>query len=271
MKEKVLTLEEIHEGLLELLNEFNSLCKKLQINYFLSGGSLIGAMRHKGFIPWDDDLDIMMLREDYDKMIQNIDQLDSKYRLNCLETNNNWEYPFAKIDLPSTYINDEYRTVQHGLFIDIFPIDKLPDNVEEQKKLAKKIKMLDLLRGSGTKKKYRPAEKMKFLKNLIKPYANIKGPSYFARKIDQIARATNKNNQKSNTIGVMVVSTHGVKEFLAGDAFSKAIEVDFENTKSYIPFGYQEYLNNLYGDYMQLPPKDQQTPGHYKILMKINK
>ncbi|MDT2670807.1 LicD family protein [Enterococcus dongliensis] len=271
MNEKVLTLEEVHAGLLELLNEFNRICDELQIEYFLSGGSLIGAMRHKGFIPWDDDLDIMMLRSDYDKLIQNIDKLNPKYRLNCLETMTDWEYPFAKIDLPATYINDEYRTVQHGLFIDIFPIDKLPDNLDEQTKIAKKVKILDLLRGSGTKKKYRPTEKMKFVKNMIKPYANLRGPNYFARKIDQLARETNNSNQLSDTIGVMVVSTHGTKEFLSGNAFSEAIEVPFENTKSFIPHGYEEYLKNLYGDYMQMPPKEQQTPGHYKILMKIDK
>ncbi|WP_137665581.1 LicD family protein [Enterococcus hulanensis] len=270
MTDKVLTLDEIHVGLLELLNEFNRVCNKLQIDYFLSGGSLIGAMRHKGFIPWDDDLDIMMLRSDYDKLIENISYLDSKYRLNCIETMDNWEYPFAKIDLPTTFINDEYRTVQHGLFIDIFPIDRLPDNIDEQTKIVKKVRILDLLRGSGTKKKYRPTEKMKFLKNIIKPYANLKGPNYFAKKIDSLARKTNEKYQTSNTIGVMVVSTHGSKEFLSGDAFSKAIKVDFENISSFIPYGYEEYLNNLYGDYMQLPPKEQQTPGHYKILMKMD-
>jgi len=270
MTEKVLSLDEIHEGLLELLGEFNRLCKKLDIDYFLSGGSLIGAMRHKGFIPWDDDLDIMMLRSDYDKLINNIDQLDSKYRLNCLEVMNGWEYPFAKIDLPATYIDDEYREVQHGLFIDIFPIDKLPDDLEEQKKLARKVKILDLFRGAGTKKKYRPAEKMKFLKNVIKPYANFRGPNYFAQKIDLLARKINNENKSSDTIGVMVVSTHGTKEFLSGEAFSEAIEVPFENTSSFIPLGHKEYLHNLYGDYMQMPPKEQQTPGHYKILMKID-
>lgn len=270
MTEKTLSLDEIHVGLLELLNEFNKVCEKLQINYFLSGGSLIGAMRHKGFIPWDDDLDIMMLRSDYDKLIENIDQLDPRYRLNCLETMSDWEYPFAKIDLPTTYINDEYRDVQHGLFIDIFPIDKLPDDLAEQKNIARKVKVLDLLRGSGTKKKYRPAEKMKLIKNLIKPYANLRGPNHFAKKIDQFAREINERNQLSDTIGVMVVSTHGTKEFLSGNAFSEAIEVSFEDTKSFIPYGYEEYLHNLYGDYMQMPPKEQQKPAHYKILMKID-
>lgn len=265
MEEKYLSLDEIHEELLIMLEDFDALCKKLDIQYYLSGGSIIGAVRHKGFIPWDDDLDLMMLREDYEKLISNKNHLDKKYRLNSLETTENWQYPFAKIDLLSTYIKDDYRIVQHGLFLDIFPIDMLPDEKEKQIKIAKKIKYLDLLRGSGTKKKFRASEKYTMLKKIIRPYANLKGPTYFAKKIDKYAKLINKENQNSSTAGVMVVSTHGIKEFLPLDSFSSVVEVEFDGKTTFLFKGYKTYLENLYGDYMKLPPKDQQIPAHYKI------
>ncbi|MDV7691171.1 LicD family protein [Enterococcus faecium] len=268
MEEKRLSLEEIHQELLELLVEFDRICSKLNISYFLSGGSMIGAVRHKGFIPWDDDLDLMMLRKDYNRFIQYSDELSPKYQLNCLELTPDWDYPFAKIDLTTTYINDEYRIAHHGLFLDIFPIDMLPDDKGSQEKIAKKIKLLDLLRGSGTKKKFKPSEKHKVLKTLLRPYANFRGPHYFAEKMDQYAKKMNNMNNNSNTAGVMVVPTHGTKEFLPKDAFSEKIEVEFENKKTYLPYGYKKYLENLYGDYMKMPPIDQRVPAHYDIYRK---
>ncbi|GCF93914.1 phosphorylcholine transferase LicD [Enterococcus florum] len=268
MNQEYMTLDEIHQELLGMLQDFHKLCNQLDIKYFLSGGSLLGAIRHQGFIPWDDDLDIMMLREDYVKLIENREQLDGKYRLSSLETVSDWQYPFAKIDLISTYIDDEYRDVQHGLFIDIFPIDNLPDDPERQNEICKKIRRLDFLRGSGTKKAFRPSEKHRVIKNLIKPYANVLGPNYFARKINRLALKINQENQQSNTMGVAVVSTHGTKEFLSAKAFSQAVEVSFEKEIATIPIGYEEYLGNLYGDYMQLPPEKDRIPAHYKILRK---
>lgn len=265
MTEKILGLEEIHQGLLVLLREFNRVCEKLEITYYLSGGSMIGAVRHKGFIPWDDDLDLMMMRKDYEKLIDNVSELNSKYRMNCLELTPNWQYPFAKIDLPTTFIKDEFRVVQHGLFLDIFPIDMLPDDEKLQNKITKKVKFLDLLRGSGTKKKFRPSEQHQGLKKVIKPYADFRGPNYYAKKIDSYAKKINSENSDSHTSGVMVVSTHGTKEFLPKSAFSEKIEVEFEGEKSYLPLGYKNYLGNLYGDYMKLPPVEQQVPAHYKI------
>lgn len=270
MKEKVLELEEVHQELLLLLEEFNRVCETLGITYYLSGGSMIGAVRHKGFIPWDDDLDLMMMRKDYEKLIANVSELNQKYRMNCLELTPDWQYPFAKIDLPTTFIKDEFRVVQHGLFLDIFPIDMLPDDEKEQKKITRKIKFLDLLRGSGTKKKFRPSEQHLGLKKMIKPYADFRGPNYYAKKIDKYAKKINREHSDSNTAGVMVVSTHGTKEFLPKAAFSEKIEVEFEGEKTYMPKGYENYLVNLYGNYMELPPIEQQVPAHYKIYKNIN-
>lgn len=265
-KTQQLSLETVHEELLKLLRSFSDYCDEIGVRYFLSGGSIIGAVRHHGFIPWDDDLDVMMLREDYDKVIRNFSKFNPGYRLNCLETVQDWQYPFAKIDLPTTYIEDKYRIVQHGLFIDIFPIDKLPDDKNAQEKIAKRVKMLDLLRGSGTKKEFRPEEEHLFVKRMIKPYANWRGPNYFARKIDELARKTNEKNQASNNAGVMVVSTHGIKEYLPAQAFSSSVDIEFESMTAKLFSGYKEYLGNLYGDYMKLPPKSEQVPAHYQIF-----
>lgn len=260
-----MTTEEIHEGLLELLKYFDSFCRKNNLTYFLSGGTLLGAIRHKGFIPWDDDADVMMPRADYNKLLNLSNDISGKLELKSLENDSNWEYPFAKLNDTTTIVDDEYRSAQHGIFLDIFPIDHLPDDIKVQKKIVKEIKMLDVLRGSSSKKKFKPEEKYVFLKKMVSKYANSKGSSYYAKKMDKYVRNLNESNVLSKTNGAILVPNYGIREFLPIGTFDDAISTPFEDTELSVPKNYKTYLESLYGDYHKLPSEDQRKGGHYRI------
>ena len=126
-------LKQLHSAILIIADEIDRICKKNSIAYTISSGTLLGAIRHKGFIPWDDDFDIEMLREDYDKFIQacKTDLDGSKFFLQTDETEKFYAFSFAKIQLNGTEILEEFSRnvpIQHGVFVDIFPLDNFPNN-----------------------------------------------------------------------------------------------------------------------------------------------
>lgn len=267
---RYLNTDEIHQGLLSLLEVFDELCKENDLPYFLAGGTLLGAIRHEGFIPWDDDADVMMLREDYDKLLKLGNQLPNNLELKSIETDCDWEYPFAKINDKTTIVDDEYRLAQHGLFLDIFPIDKLPEKKWKQNIIVRKIKFMDVLRGSSSKKKFKPDERFLFLKKIISRYAQKRGASFFSRKIDRYVRKLNSINQKSKVNGVILVPNYGTREFVPVELYNAQEYVKFESITLSVPKGYETYLSSLYGNYMQLPPENERVGGHYRIRRVID-
>ena len=126
------TLKKLQENQLEILNEIERICKKNNINFFLVGGTLLGAVRHKGYIPWDDDLDIGMMREDFIKF-RNIvaNDLDNKYFFDFYDTDKDYYLPFAKVRKNNTTFNEEISKDydnHKGIFVDIFPFEYSDDN-----------------------------------------------------------------------------------------------------------------------------------------------
>ena len=125
------TLKKLHEVGLEILLEIDRVCKKYDIPYFLCGGTLLGSIRHKGFIPWDDDIDIGMLRNDYEKFEEcYIKEHSKKYYLHSIKTDEDYWLSFIKIQKNNTTINEKFiekLDTHKGIFVDIFPFDKVPD------------------------------------------------------------------------------------------------------------------------------------------------
>lgn len=266
MKKEV-TLTECKKIEIEILDYVTELCNKNNLTYFLGGGTLLGAVRHKGFIPWDDDVDIMMPREDYDKLAQVISNIDNNRFLYLnYKDNNDYYYPFAKVVDKRTKVKElDCKEIKDlGVYIDIFPIDNVSDDMQENKKLFKKYKMYDILLGSYKM----PKEELKknnivkrILRYILKWYMSIFN-NY--KKVLEKMENLGKKYPNSNTVAC-ITGRYFEKEIMPKSYIEDFIMAKFEDREYKIPKGYDLYLTKHYGDYMQLPPKEKQVSNHDNI------
>lgn len=248
-----ITLEEKKKIQLEILKRVHDICEENGLYYFLGGGSLIGAVRHKGYIPWDDDVDLMMPRDDYNRLLRIINK--SKGRLYAFSAKSCGDYPyaFAKIsDKCTRMVSREFCKISRlGIHIDIFPYDGIGGS------------------GEITKIQYAVVRHMQAIRECLiaagKENQKISEPKRVALKIciavmTGVAKIFKVKN--CERVGCIVAIRFGEKEIIRKEAFEKRILADFEQYQFYIPKGYDEYLRNLYGDYMSLPPQKDRRPGH---------
>lgn len=265
---KEIGLEERKKLQLEMMDEVDSFCRKNNLTYYLAFGSLIGAVRHKGYIPWDDDMDIMMPRDDYNKFAALFPR-DGIYRFLVPGITQNYPYAFGKIIDIRTVKNEPIRSKYQviGLDVDVFPIDNYPDNLDEavmwcedisrtQKKLNKQF-----ARFSKGRNIVRT-----IAKNMIICFWNTLdslGICTVNKTVLQLDKLSTKYNTKeTNYCGISAISTYGVRKRNRKLVFDSAIEMDFEGHKYFAPSGYDEYLTDTYGDYMQLPPVEKRKTHH---------
>ena len=258
---KPMTFEETRQVELEILTDVVNFCDKNGIHYYLAYGTLIGAVRHKGFIPWDDDIDIWMPRKDYNKFQKtyNKENPSGRYRV-VTPYDKVSRYTFLKvIDTKTIKIesNVNYSNGNLGVDIDIFPLDGQPTN---QDKYLKWYNMLQ--------KHYK-----------LFPYHILNAPISLKRKIIyQFLKLISggRNRILKKTAALHSLYSYDSSEYVGSvescynydndrykkDWFSGSATVDFENKKFKIPNGYDEILTQLYGDYMQLPPEEKQVTHH---------
>lgn len=261
------TKEKLKVVQLEILDEIDRICKKNKINYFLCGGTLLGAIRHKGFIPWDDDIDIMMIREDYEKFINVCKKsLNSKYYLDCPENNDDFIYIFTKIRKNNTTFNEKAiadRKMHKGIYVDIFPLDVAGDNFK-----------ITFIKGFFVK----ALMETLFLKRKLYDIKQCRHP-LFVRFFSLLSCKNIYRLQKSISISYKgknkshLVSYYGVyslrKECYDYDTIFPAKLVEFEG-KMYPGLNdNHKYLTSMYGDYMQLPPEDKRV-NHSALYVDFN-
>lgn len=256
-----MTIEEVKKTELDILSDVTSFCDNNKIEYFLAYGTLIGAVRHKGFIPWDDDIDIWMPRKDYDKFktLYNEKNKGGIYFSVCPEDKIS-KHSFVKVINTSTAKLESgfsYENGYLGVDIDIFPLDGQPDDDAEFlqwfKKLFKHYKLFSFLNLDTSKSFKRKIANIVFSvmsggkKNLLKKTASLhaKYPYNECKYIGTVESMYNRENQRYK------------KEW-----FAKSVLMDFEGKKFKAPIGYDEILIQTYGDYMKLPPKEEQVTHH---------
>lgn len=250
------TLNELHKVGLEVLKEIDRVCKKYDIPYFLCGGTLIGVMRHKGFIPWDDDIDIGMLRKDYERFEDCFIKEHSKdFYLHSLKTDPDYWLSFIKVRKNNTTINEKFvekLDTHKGIFVDIFPFDKVPDNGFTKLLKIRSFFIKLIVEAIFVKRglyKYKDSRRPFFTMVMtILPVKSLFKLQY---------RLMNKYNNKDYHHCVCYVGSYDVKrEYIQIDNFYPTTVGEFEGCKFSIPNKSEVYLTNMYGDYMKLPPKE---------------
>lgn len=263
----VLTLKEIQKYSYELLVEFANICEENNLKYYLAGGTLIGAVRHKGFIPWDDDCDVLMFRDDYKKLIEICSKKETKKNRKLISLyDNSLARNYAK------YIRLDYEKEEKGFIkdassymgIDIFPVDYISENTF---KFKFQINLLWILRklqlASVTKYGSGKTPIHTFVKNIYRPFAKMIGKYRIARWMDNVCQWCSSSDYVGAISGM-----YGAKEKWKKEDFDKGIEMLFETQEFFIPEKYDIYLTNLYGDYMQLPPIEKQKPIENVVFRK---
>ncbi len=240
----------------EMLCDIDDFCKKHNIRYLLSGGTCLGAVRHNGFIPWDDDSDIMMPRKDYMKFFKLFGKYYAdKYGASCCEMDREWIRPSGRIWNKATsviYKNVEDREM--GVFVDIFPIDGLPDGKLSRKIFYRKLMVLEVLRSSSIRKAFIKNEKYRTLKRFIGFFAKHLNPRGLALRMNLIGRKYDFDTCK--LVGASMAGVHWDQETIVREGMASAAYLPFNGRKFPVPLYYDTYLSNLYGDYMTLPDEE---------------
>lgn len=262
-----LSLQEIKQIEFEILKKFKDVCDENCLKFYLSNGTLLGAIKYKGFIPWDDDIDVFMPRVDYERLMQ-IFHDDDRYQLFSLERNLFYRFPFAKLcDMTTVKIETNIDNgITMGLCIDIFPLDVWNSDIKKARRELRKIqKNMFCLNLS----KLRKADSHNPLKRILKMVmirgCKVCGSKYFIKKIFALASVQKKNHAFYK--GCKVWPIYGEREIIPEQVFFDTIDVEFEGIKFPAPIGYDIYLHSLYGDYkMDLPIEKQESHHSFKAF-----
>lgn len=259
--------------LLKTLKAFTAFCEEHQLTYFAAYGTCLGAIRHKGFIPWDDDIDVVMPREDYDKLISLRSLLNGTgYELNTLGDRSKekgvYFLPFSKFcDANTTIWEHKALPCIFGAFVDVFPLDEVQNEIQSKDLIIKFNKSFGHYMSSV--KKWTIKEAIKFIKEgHLRAFASLilsitirrnNIPHYLQLVLDV-------ENQIKGIKGGLYCDYLGLypfeKETVPKSYFGNGLKVKFEDTTIVVPEQYDNYLKHFYNDWHQLPPKDQREPHH---------
>lgn len=242
---------------LEMMLAFDSICKKYNLKYFLMYGTLLGAIRHKGFIPWDDDVDVGMPRNDYEKLLTLKDKFQFPHFLQCHGTDKEYCSSYTRLrNANTTAISKmlKYQNMNHGIFLDIFPFDNTPGIETENRH-----EIIDTLnRENGTFMKLKNPELDEKNKLRVQNYSG-RNPTDTLKEIDEIA--TQFNNQETEYV-CSIVNTMGKFDFFKKEDVYNTILWDYEGFKFPIPSGYDNVLKEIFGNYMEMPPLEKRGVQH---------
>ena len=262
---KKISVEQLKKIQLEILEYVADYCEKHNIHYWLDCGTLLGAVRHKGYIPWDDDIDIGMLRDDYDRFTKNF-YLDSiqRFQVHCIENDPDFFLPHAKVYDTTTVLYEPDETgYKLCVNIDVFVYDNAPDNDELVRKMFDKR---DALR-----KRYSIQHK----RSVPNGNAAVRCLKYIYRFLYSLLPTARIEQMVDNSKQYANTKTKRVGNFTSysrtvcdRSVFDKYTTVEFEGKLFKAPQGYDAWLHSFYGDYMQLPPPEKRVSHHSFIAYK---
>ena len=257
-------LQKVQPLLLEILKDVRRVCDENGIRYFLYRGTFLGAVRHKGFIPWDDDMDIAMLRQDYEKFCKIApEKLGPDYCFQNWHTDRAYAHPFGKVRKRGTvYVEAKCRRLpENGFYIDIYPIDFGPETPTQQHALNRKL--LHLYRVKLMKCQYTPwkEENRTIWKKRIgylayQMAALFVSQEWLVKKYEQIVLSVPESSCVYEQSALPSVP------YFQRQWCENLAEYAFDDTAFQGPEAYDAFLTSLYGDYMELPPEDKRENRH---------
>lgn len=263
-------MTEVQKKLLDMLKWFHKLCVENNLRYYAIGGTMLGTQRHQGFIPWDDDIDVGMPREDIEKLKDIINRKNSdRYVFEAPETDEpDYFYPFYKLyDTSTTLIENTKCAIKRGIYIDIFPLDGIGNTLDESTRNYKKVKFLDNLlmtKVAGFR------EGRKFYKNLFVAIFRLI-PINDKKILNCLVAQCKKIKWDDSIWGGNLVGAWGMKEIMPREIMGTPKLYKFENTEIYGVQNPDEYLSKMYGDWRKLPPEEKRVTHHDYILCDLNK
>ncbi len=254
---------------LRVFQEFDRVCKQLGVRYFACYGTALGAVRHRGFIPWDDDIDVGMLRPDYEKFRKEAPSLLASYLfLQNYDTDKDYWLSHAKLrDSRTTYIEEAWKDYDchHGVFIDIFPFDYIPDGRFQRKLMQSKVRYYQNIIALCSEKQYGklPGWKNK-IRALLQPIAKwmYRSRPAVVKRMEAVLSATEPSS---------LVYTCEDRFVYKAEWFSEVVEFPFEDAQMMLPIGWHEILSIEYGDYMTPPPPEHRHPIHSALVVDLDK
>ena len=255
--------ENTKKCLLQLLDKFVAVCDEHGLRYYLAGGSVLGAIRHKGFIPWDDDVDVYLMRDDYEK-IQTLpsEVWGDDFRLAFYTNTPNYTYDFIKIELTNTSVIERYHPDYHGgVFLDVFPLDYVPNDPSERELQLQKVEPIveEYIKAHIQ----HDCECQSIWELLTLKWLRFRNrDKHLLYKWEKIVGLKNTNDL------VDIVDYHGPwkNRPIPFEWVGDGIEWDFEGKKYRIPTNYDEYLKHLYGNYMELPPIEKRIAHNFDFV-----
>lgn len=260
---QITELEELKKIQLDILIKVHEFCQKNNLRYSLDSGTLLGAIRHKGYIPWDDDIDIIMPRPDYLRFLESFNGFTPELKVLAPELDWNFYAPYANVYDTRTILNEganSHRGIELGIKIDIFPVDGAPSDEDEYIKLLKVINRLNLqmqakryiISDSGKSLKLKAYLLYHRVRSVFKSYSQLQ---------KQISFLCSKNSFDNSPFAAKLSYTW-TKNRCPRKVFEEFIDCEFEGQRLKIIKEYDLFLKKMYGNYMQLPPEGKRVPHH---------
>lgn len=274
MQRLALTTEENQLAATGVMKRLDEICKQLGLRYTLTYGTMLGAIRHKGYIPWDDDLDIMLPRPDYDRLIRwcldNPEQLEP-YRLFTPETVKDYPYMIPRLSDSRYEIDtDNEKSCGMGAFVDIYPLDGIGNDPEEALATLRRRARWSSLYFLSTRLRCEKGMTKSWLKRLVKLpafwVAKLLGKKFFGKRLLAIADKCDWENSKY--AGCVIWDTETTTGMFEKAWFENTEPMEFQGERFQVSTGYHEILSKLYGDYMQLPPEEDRIAHHFYRIYK---